>query len=49
MSEPPCVYHLDTSTDLVFDYGISEVVCKIAHGGHVPFLLRLFIGTGSFR
>jgi len=48
MSEPPCAQPLDTGAYLVFDYGISEVVRKITHGGHGPFPLRLFSNTGSF-
>jgi len=37
MSEPPRA--CGTAADLVFDYGISEIIRKIAHGGHIPFFL----------
>ena len=47
VSDSSCV-HLDICADLVFYYGISEVVRKIARGGHIPFLLRLLDGTSPF-
>ena len=33
--------------DLVFNYGISEVIRKVACGNHVPFLLHAFGGCGK--
>ena len=47
VSNSSCV-RPDICADLVFYYGISEVVRKIAHGGHVPFLLCLLGGTSPF-
>ena len=47
MSEPLCV-RLSAFSYLVFNYGISKVICKIAHGGHVPFVLHIFGGSGAF-
>jgi len=40
--------YIYSSADLVFDYGISEVICKIAGGGHVPFVLRIIGSVGAF-
>jgi len=37
MSEPPRA--CDTAADLVFDYDISEIIRKTAHGSHIPFFL----------
>lgn len=37
MSEPPRA--CGTLADLVFDYGISDIIRKIAHGSHIPFFL----------
>lgn len=36
-------------SDLVFDYGVSEVIRKVTHGGHVPFFLHILSGTGAFK
>ena len=36
------------NADQVFDYGVSEVIRKIASGGHISFLLRVFRGLGLF-
>ena len=47
VSDSSCA-RLDVYADLVFYYSISEVVRKIAHGGHISFLLRLFGGTSPF-
>ena len=47
MNYPVRVFH--NIADLVFDDDISEVVCKIAYGGHVSFLLRVLSVTGAFR
>ena len=38
----------DTGADLIFDDGIPEVVCKIAYGNHVPFILHMFGVSGRF-
>jgi len=38
-----------TSTDLVFDDGIPEVVREIAHGDRVPFVLCVPPGVGTFE
>jgi len=40
---------LDIGADLIFDYDISEVICKIARDGHVPFVLRVIGGSGAIR
>ena len=45
MSEPSRAF-FDIGADLVFDYGISEVIRKVTHGDHV--LLRRLSGTGGF-
>lgn len=47
MSEPSCVRFSKIGAYLVFDYDIPKVICEIAHGVHVPFLLRGFSGTGG--
>ena len=48
LNEPSRLVFVSISADLVFDYGISEVIRKIARGGHVLFLLHVLSGTGSF-
>ena len=40
MSEPPCAF-LNTGAHLIFDYDISEVIRKIAHGNPAPLLLHV--------
>ena len=49
MSEPSRMRFFNISSDLVFDYGISEVIRKIAGDGRIPFVLRMFSGAGAFR
>lgn len=47
MNHSGCFFN--TNADLVFDDDIPKVVCKITHGNHVPFLLRVLGVTGTFR